>query len=356
MPCSAPTTVDLKRQPYRHIDFITVNATADIKAMIDLVSVNESMNVQRGGIMYGRYAPDPNFRHGQRAVVDAIYEPPQVCDRATGAVKMLPDPKADTVAAIAGALGLQPVGWVFTRKPTVKSKGVDLMPHESYAVAAQQLKHSPRPDGRSGSQFVTLSIYKGEDSMYALQGYMVSDQCMAMVRDNVITLPTAADVKFTRRELKKDVPGELPVPEIIVKDSVRGAYRADTFDPDFCIVSIEAGAGSGSATSASAYGASDAIKSAAIEKSKPLFKHPGDFPIENRQAFRIEQDGTALQRLFNAYKTEPLQHRLSNFHVLLYLAVLLDVPQAVACAKAVASNMPVPKEIADTLSMLTSLM
>jgi hypothetical protein len=40
--------------------------------------VSKNKSEQRVGYLYGYYAEDPNYQNGVRAIVEAIYEPPQV--------------------------------------------------------------------------------------------------------------------------------------------------------------------------------------------------------------------------------------------------------------------------------------
>jgi hypothetical protein len=54
-------------------------------------------------------------------------------------IRLLPDPKERAVSAVAGALGLQVVGWIFTRKPQAAGEP-PLLPHELYAMAAMQVR------------------------------------------------------------------------------------------------------------------------------------------------------------------------------------------------------------------------
>ena len=42
--------------------------------------VENSYAIQRVGYLYGYYAEDPNYEDGIRAVIEAVYEPPQIDD------------------------------------------------------------------------------------------------------------------------------------------------------------------------------------------------------------------------------------------------------------------------------------
>lgn len=70
-----------------------------MSALIALWDANAATGLQRAGLLYGSYRPDPNFRHGVKAVVEAIYEPPQAMDATAGVVQLLPDPQSKAVAA-----------------------------------------------------------------------------------------------------------------------------------------------------------------------------------------------------------------------------------------------------------------
>ena len=63
--------------------------------------------------LYGYYSEDPNYPEGVRVNVEAIYEPPQIGD-INGATE-LEDPKRHIVDMMAASLGLERIGWIFTK-------------------------------------------------------------------------------------------------------------------------------------------------------------------------------------------------------------------------------------------------
>ena len=67
------------------------------------------MAIQRAGILYGYYAEDPNYPQGVRAIIEAIYEPPQLGE--VTSVEILEDPYQTIVDMVAEALGFERIGW-----------------------------------------------------------------------------------------------------------------------------------------------------------------------------------------------------------------------------------------------------
>jgi nuclear protein localization protein 4 homolog len=63
--------------------------------------------------LYGYYSEDPNYPEGVRVNVEAIYEPPQIGD--INGCTELEDPKRHIVDMIAAGLGLERIGWIFTK-------------------------------------------------------------------------------------------------------------------------------------------------------------------------------------------------------------------------------------------------
>lgn len=199
-----------------------------------------------------------------------------------------------------------------------------ISPYHLYAMGAQQLAH-PRSDGLPGSQFVCLVVTRHPTTgSIEPQGFMASDQLTSLVRDKVLAPPASpSDPMFHVRPAK---PGEPPLPDVIRKDTVRGRFKSDKFEPEFCVVTLEAGRGHESAAKEVADGG-------------PLFKHC-TFPVENRQEFGIVQSPQEMKRHLTRYRSEPYHQRMSDFHALVYLATLLDVETAVAAAQAVKEGKP----------------
>jgi nuclear protein localization family protein 4 len=320
----APPLADLKAQPYRHVDLVQFNNRVELEGFINLWSGNERAGLQRAAWMYGYYAPDAHYPSGTKAVVEALYEPPQVWDGPTGAIRVLPDPKQKEVDAVVAALGLRRVGWIFTKKP-LTPEALTVSPRELQAMAALQNAFGTSKAG-PGSSFVTVVVRRTAEGIEP-SGYMATDQMMALVRDGVVADAAPADPKV---KVRKQGPGDPPMPEVILSSKLRGRQRGvEAFDVEIGVVTLETGM------------KKEGPGAAADPTATPRFKHLA-FPVENRRDFGVEQRPGDLKKLLSSFKSEPLQSRLSDFHALVYLGSLFDADTAVMVATSVAKGEPLP--------------
>lgn len=105
--CMPPACV-VKRQEYRHIDYAEF---MNYKEVTNFVNewIQKSFGIQKFGYLYGYYAEDPNYKGGIRAIIEAIYEPPQ--KREISGFEELPDENENQVNLIAQSLGFEKIGW-----------------------------------------------------------------------------------------------------------------------------------------------------------------------------------------------------------------------------------------------------
>lgn len=106
-----PDTAVLQRQPYRHIDYVELMNKPEIENFVAHWQSHHFMQ-QRAALLYGYYAEDPNYPDGVRAVVEALYEPTQIGD--VNGFQIIEDPYMTIADMVAGALGFEKVGWLFT--------------------------------------------------------------------------------------------------------------------------------------------------------------------------------------------------------------------------------------------------
>lgn len=106
-----PPSINMKRQEYRHIDYVQFMNSAEISNFVNywLNSFEE-----RVGWLYGYYAEDPDYELGVRAIVEAIYEPPQ--HGTYNNVEIKEDQFGSQVDIVASSLGLQRIGWIYTSR------------------------------------------------------------------------------------------------------------------------------------------------------------------------------------------------------------------------------------------------
>ena len=329
-----PPAVPMRLQEYRHVDNVQFLNSSEVQRFVALWDANAGAGVQRAAFLYGQVVDDEaNFRHGQRVLVHAMYEPPQRFDVASGAIAILPDKRAKDVEAVAAACGLRRVGWFITQKAKSKPSDSAVTPRELNAMARLQLMHA-RGGGRPGSQFVTVTVRRVPGKPLEPSAFMASDTVTAMVRDGVVADPLPAD-ELVRIRQPRPGTSDPPAPEVVVT-SLGGQVRrrAAEFDADLGIITVET-------TEARAGGAGAA---AAAAPRVCRFKH-ADFPVENREAFGHKQDAPAARAYLQRFRAEPPAQRLSDFHLLVFLAQLFDVDTAVAAARAVAEGRTPPEGI-----------
>uniref|UniRef100_A0A1B0GH88 Putative nuclear pore complex rnpl4 component sc npl4 n=1 Tax=Lutzomyia longipalpis TaxID=7200 RepID=A0A1B0GH88_LUTLO len=201
-----PLALTLNRQIYRHVDNV--------------------IGHQRMGFLYGTYEVHADVPLGIRARVAAIYEPPQESNR--DSIRLLDDDYRTDVDEIAAALGLRKVGWIFTdllsenvAAGTVKHvRGIDthfLTAHECILAGHFQNEHpnacKHATNGTFGSKFVTVCVTGDEKKQVHMEGYAVSAQCMALVRDNCL-IPTkdAPELGYIKESTDKEF-----VPDVYYK-------------------------------------------------------------------------------------------------------------------------------------------
>lgn len=71
-----PPNVVIKRQEYRHVDYVQFMNVGQIQDLIRYW-LPRRHEQQRAAFLYGYYAEDPHYKGGIRVIVEALYEPPQ---------------------------------------------------------------------------------------------------------------------------------------------------------------------------------------------------------------------------------------------------------------------------------------
>ncbi|CAD1476881.1 unnamed protein product, partial [Heterotrigona itama] len=193
-----PSSITLNRQTYRHVDNVMFENPSLVERFLNYW---RSTGHQRIGFLYGRYEIHTDVPLGIRAVVAAIYEPPQ--ESTKNSIRLLPDEKEAVVDELAHLLNLKRIGWIFTdliadiKKGTVKH----VRNIESHFLSAQECimagyfqNKYPNPcrfspNNYFGSKFVTVCVTGDEKNQIHMEGYQVSNQCMALVRDSCL-VPT----------------------------------------------------------------------------------------------------------------------------------------------------------------------
>ncbi|EDW34252.1 GL21676 [Drosophila persimilis] len=208
---------------YRHVDNVMFENTKIVERFLNYW---RTTGHQRMGYLYGTYEPHTDVPLGIRATVAAIYEPPQESTR--DSINMFPDEGDAEVDAVANALGLKKIGWIFTdlitddaTAGTVKQiRGIEthfLTAQECITAGELQNRH-PNPckyasNGVFGSKFVTICVTGDQTKQVHMEGYAVSAQCMALVRDDCL-IPTkeAPELGYVRESTDKQY-----VPDVFYK-------------------------------------------------------------------------------------------------------------------------------------------
>ena len=225
-----PPSINMKVQQYRHVDYVQFMNSAEISNFVNywLNSFEE-----RVGWLYGYYAEDPDYELGIRAVVEAIYEPPQSGTYNNCEIKH--DPFETQVEMLSGGLGLQKIGWIYTSK----DHDTFMSPEKIQKAAQYQLEHlATHQLGFKVPKFITVVLKrnrrvtpakKDNSSEILPEVFMISDLGTAMERDGVFTKEQPEKTKLRIRKSDN---------ECIVPNVLMGGTPQVEIDHEFFLISV----------------------------------------------------------------------------------------------------------------------
>ncbi|XP_053671095.1 nuclear protein localization protein 4 homolog [Anopheles nili] len=313
-----PSAITLNRQPYRHVDNVMFENTGIVERFLNYW---RTTGHQRIGFLFGMYEIHPDVPLGIRARVAAIYEPPQESNR--DSIRLLEDVHDAEVDELARALGLQRVGWIFTdllsenlASGTVKHvrniKTHFLTAQECILAGHLQNKYPNRckssSNGYFGSKFVTVCVTGDDKKQVHMEGYAVSAQCMALVRDSCL-IPTkdAPELGYIRESSDKQY-----VPDVYYKEKdVYGNEVQRLGRPlpvEYLLVDVPA--------------STPLVPLYTFHERKDAKQY---FPVENRMIDGHIQDFSTLADYLDKSRSLPFLDVVSDFHLLLYLYHMEDM-------------------------------
>ncbi|KAJ7785914.1 NPL4 family-domain-containing protein [Mycena metata] len=194
-----PSAITLQSQPFRMVDHLEIASTDVIDRFLHAW---RSTGFQRFGWLIGRYQPYDEVPMGVKAVVEAIYEPPQEgeLDGLTLGLPWEEEPRIRELSASAST-PLTVVGYIFTDlTPTTddlsknvykRHPGSFYMSSLEAIFAATMQKSNPTPSrssptGQFSSRLVTAILTATEDGQVDIAAYQVSEQACAMVEADMI--------------------------------------------------------------------------------------------------------------------------------------------------------------------------
>ena len=260
--------------------------------------------------MYGRYEPFDKVPLGIKAVVEAIYEPPQSGE--LDGITMLPWENEAEVDAIALELGIYKVGVVFTdltdsgqKNGTVLCKrhkdSYFLSNLEILMAARNQIQHANitkfSSSGQFSSKFVTCVISGGLNGEIEPRSYQVSTSAEALVRADIITGSTQPSRLYVNSSNDRRYVPDVAYLELNEYGLEVKSNAKPTFPVDFLLVSL-----------------TDSFP----VNPTPMFDTDSNFVIENRDFFNELQNLHAVSKYLNA-DTSGKGTSLCNFHFLVYL-------------------------------------
>eukprot|EP00897_Mesotaenium_endlicherianum_P004380 jgi/Mesen1/3970/ME000210S03203 len=258
--------------------------------------VHESLafSIKRGGFMYG------SVTEGGEVSVDFVYEPPQ--QGAEDNLVLLRDPDEEKrVDLIAAGLGMRRVGFIFTQSVSAAKR--------DYTMSSAEVRQAAELHAESGFEHFATAIVKlevnggeGEDGGGAaadvhFEAFQLSDQCVRLFNDGWFVESPETEPKLSKMKAQVIFVGK-DVTEV---------------DNDFFLVPVK------------------------------ILDHQGslstNFPVENRIPPPVEHN---LKQHMERYKSKPYVERISDFHLLFFVARFFELDDIPHLAECVRTQGPVP--------------
>ena len=300
-----PDSIRLVRQEYRHVDHVVFE---NAQVLGSLIEAWRQTGTQRCGFLFGRYELHKDVPLGIKAVVEAIYEPPQLNSK--HGLQLQDDDDEANVVAAARELGLEMLGFAWTAieveggkiqksrdlDKTYLASGAEMLQAALFQNdAPSACRHSMT--GKFGSKWLSVLVTGTAEGEIAPIVFQVSDQLAGMTRDGIVT--TNPDPRFLQAVENEAI----YVPKILYDDTNeydRAVVKEanPVFPPVPCWVDVNF---------------------AAPKVPNPLLP-THTFPVENRTFGGSAELALSKQ----IHMSKPLTEVFGDFHFYLYLAKILD--------------------------------